>query len=441
MATEIPAATFGENLRFNLLHTVPYVSRGVFTENPYWVSFWSQRQRDPLAVKFIGDLRARHRSDFIYIRLLAKKSLLVLDHDAIKHILDASPRIYADPEPKRKGMSRFQPNALTISRGEEWRRRRAFNDSVLGDKDGSHPWLERFLQIIRDEVGDGVGADRRDSWTWKDFDDLFTGIAAQVIFGRGESDAAPFRALKKMMRESNRMVFLGRKSKYFDEFYAHIARCLAAPREKSLVSLCAQQPSSADTRVENQITHWMFAMKDTLAINVVRALALIVSHAAAEQRVREEIDRTDLTSAAGVADMKYLQACLQEAMRLWPTTLMLMRETLVDDSIGNTRIPAKTQVMIHNGFNHRNPRDQDFADRLVPELWLDDAVHYHINHLSNGPQVCAGKSLALDIGKGVLAMLLKNNRFVLEQPDLDPQRPLPHAYDHYRIRVKRKAIT
>ncbi len=437
MAAKISSATLGENLRFNRLHVIPYLSRGVFTESPYWVSFWARRQRDPLAVQFIGNLREKHQSDFIYVRMLAKKTLLVLERDAIRHILDASPQKYADPEPKRKGMSRFQPNALTISRGDDWRDRRVFNIGVLGDRSGSHPYLAHFLATVRKEAGDTLSGGAGNLLNWQDFAELFTRIALQIIFGQGEIDASAFEALKKMMRESNRMVFLGRKSKYFDDLYAHLNRHLEAPRDNSLVALCAQVPSSANTRIENQIPHWMFAMKDTLAINVVRALALIAAHPSAEQRVREEIDKSDLTSAASVANMKYLEACIQEAMRLWPTTLMLMRESLVDDRIGDIDISSKTQVMIHNGFNHRNPQAHDFADRFYPELWIGSEVNYHINHLSNGPQVCAGKSLALDIGKGVLATLLKNDRFALEQPALDPQRPLPHAYDHYRVKFKR----
>lgn len=426
---DIPTVSFADNLRFNLFHIIPYLSRGVFTENRFWVGFWAKRQRDPGAVKFIGGLREKYQRDYLYISMLGKKSLLVLSHEGIKRILDHSPAIYAEPKTKRKGMSHFQPNALTISRGPEWRDRRAFNESVLEFKDGLHPYADGFLQIIRDEVAKASNGLR----SWDDYQRLFEFIALQVIFGKGKKDTSLTDDLKAMMHESNPPVVFDRKSKYFDGFYQKIRGHLASPEAGSLVSLCKQAPATARTQVENQIPHWMFAMKDTLAINTVRALALILSHPEAEERVREEMGQTDLSSAREIDGLKYLEACLQEAMRLWPSTLMLVRESLAEDNVGGCLIPAGTQVIIHNGFNHRDARTHGFADRFFPETWLKGGVDYHFNHLSNGAQVCAGKALALFIGKAVLATLLADNRLRLHKPGLDATGPVPYAYDHYSI--------
>jgi hypothetical protein len=50
-------------------------------------------------------------------------------------------------------MAHFQPHAVTISRGEEWRDRRRFNEAVLGGGDQLHPSADRYLETIRQEVG------------------------------------------------------------------------------------------------------------------------------------------------------------------------------------------------------------------------------------------------------------------------------------------------
>src|SRR5205823_2609352 len=104
-------------------------------------------------------------------------------------------------------------------------------------------------------------------------------------------------------------------------------------------------------------------------------------------------------SAQDVESLKYLEACVQEAMRLWPTTPWLLRETVTEDTLNGCRVAAKTQVLILNNFNHRDKQSHPFADRFTPELWIDNGSNFCFNHLSNGPQVCAGKGLALFIAK------------------------------------------
>ena len=66
--------------------------------------------------------------------------------------------------------------------------------------------------------------------------------------------------------------------------------------------------------------HWMFAMWETLGANTVRALAAILAHPDVEGYVRGEMAMADPSTATGIVRLPYLEGCLQEAMRLWPTT-------------------------------------------------------------------------------------------------------------------------
>jgi cytochrome P450 len=414
-------------------YAIPYFLRGVFTENRGWVRFWTRFQPDPLAVRRISALRANYQSDYLVVNFMGKKSLLVMSADGIKSILDRSPAIYAEPLEKRKRMSHFQPNALTISRGEEWQDRRRFNVAVLQEE--LHEYAGTFLEIIREAVG------AEPVRTWHAFEVLFERIALQIIFGHGMNDTSLTTELKAMMLESNRLLFSGQKSVHFDAFHKKVTAELTSPRARSLVAYCRHAPSSEVTAIGNQIPHWLFAMKDTLAINTARALALIAAHPTAAAAVREEIINTDLQSPGSVTGMQYLEGCIQEAMRLWPTTPLLMRVALVDDELEGRQVPAGTQVVIHNGFNHRNPENGESADRFCPALWSGSAVDYRFNHLSNGTQSCAGKALALFIAKALLATLLATHTYRLRKPSLDPGKPLPYAYDHYGIELEAVPLT
>ncbi len=124
-------------------------------------------------------------------------------------------------------------------------------------------------------------------------------------------------------------------------------------------------------------------------------------------------------------------------MRLWPTTPLLSRHSLSESTLAGAVVPAATQILILNTFNHRDGQRHDFADTFSPELWLDRPADYHFNHLSNGPQACAGVDLALLLGKAVLAALLADGRWILERPKLRPERPLPHMLNHFRLRFRR----
>jgi cytochrome P450 len=202
------------------------------------------------------------------------------------------------------------------------------------------------------------------------------------------------------------------------------------------VALVAEAPQTPETKPAGQVTHWLFALGDTLAINALRCLAVLVSHGAELERVRDELQHADLSSAGDVAGLKRLEACLNEAMRLWPTTAMLSRETVREVELDGAKVPSGTQLLIVNTFNHRDRAEHEFADRFAPEAWLDGdaAADWSFNHFSHGPQGCPGAGLALFVGQAMLANLLAQREVRLIEPKLDPGRPMPHMLDFFGLR-------
>jgi cytochrome P450 len=328
-------------------------------------------------------------------------------------------------------MTHFQPDALTISRGAQWRDRRTFNESVLATSERVHPFGKRFLVVVEDEVG---RLSPGSTLEYRHWEDLFDKITLRVIFGdSARSDQRLTELLEKLMAESNRLVGLKPTGDYY-EFYGALERHLTDPSPDSLLARFADAPQTDVTRVVHQIPHWIFAMRDTLGANAYRALAAIVADPSVDGKVREELAAADLSDPAQVDGLRYLEGCLHEAMRLWPTTPLLARESTREAVLAGEQIDEGTQVMLLNVFNHRDADNVEDADRLDPERWQGDREDYRFNHLSNGTQDCPGGPLVLLLGKAVIGQMLVRHQLELTEPKLDPAKPLPHMFNFFEAR-------
>jgi cytochrome P450 len=426
----LPAASLGESLRFVASGLLPSLVRGLFSPRPRMMRWLTAMNSDGRAIRVVSGIRDNHPGQGA--RLLGGRLVVLWGDNAIREVLDRSADAYgSDAGAKGKGMSHFQPAAATLSRGEDWRDRRTFNESVLATSEKAHPMAERFLVVVADEVSRmRVGS----SLEWSAWEELFDHVTLRVIFGdRAREDQELTGRLEKLMGEANRIVGLGASDDFY-EFYAELERLLRDPEPGSLLARFADAPHTDRTRMVHQIPHWMFAMRDTLGANAYRTLAAIVADPAVERRVREELANADLSDPAAVVGLSYLEGCMQEAMRLWPTTPLLIRETTRETTLGGETLDEGTQVIIPNTFNHRDARHVPEADGFRPERWADAPREYRFNHLSNGSQDCPGGPMVLLLGKAAVAGTLDRYRLRLQEPGLVPGRPLPHMLDFFSVR-------
>jgi cytochrome P450 len=432
MAREIPTLSFSESQKFKMLHLVPGVLQGLFVRRPAMVAVFTRMDSDRRGYRLLEALRRKYGSGSFLLR--GGRDLVLTEPALIREVLEGSPDPWGPPKPKRKGMGHFQPGALTLSTGDEWRRRRLYNEAVLETGD-LHHLAGGFLQIVRDDTGMAL-AEWGGDVDWKRFDRLFERVAVQVIFGRGERDERRLiEALETLMRQSNRLVAL-RRSRDFAELHGGIERHLAEPHPGSLLDAASHGEPDEAVRVGRQVPHWMFAMGGTLAVNVARALAVIAARRDVEAMVRRELVGADLGDARGVAGLAYLSGCLQEAMRLWPTTPLIAREAQHDVELAGIEVPAGGKALIPNLFNHRDAAAVEAAHEFRPERWQGEVEPYRFNHFSNGPQICAGADLAMFLGVAAMAHLLAASRFTLASPALPTAGELPFMLNHFDLRLR-----
>ena len=418
-----PSASLVESARFNSLVIVPNALQGLFRRRRQAVRAATAANVDGLAVGLLSGMRDRHDGGPVWVRVMTDRALLLLTPADAHRALQGSPEPFApDPEGKRKGMVAFQPDALTISRDGIWRNRRDFTEAVLDTGEPLHRLSDRFAAVAREEAGALAREVGSGELCWDDWQRAFRRLARRVALGdAARSDDELTEELAAMMDEANGMP--GKPSERYPAFAARLRAYVDARDEDALVGSFGQAPHGEETRVEGQLPHWLFATHDTLAINAYRALAAIAAHPRARARVTEE---------------GYLEACLSDAMRLWPTTPMLSRVTLAETDWRGVTVPGGTQVLIVNTFLHRDRERIPYADRFSPEQWVDGdaAERLEFNHFSRGPQGCPGANLALFLGKEVLASLIGDREVEAVSSPLDPNRPMPHMLDFHSLRFR-----
>jgi cytochrome P450 len=436
MAEKLPRASLIEGVRFTAQVAVPNVVQGLFRRRPKAVAVACKLDLDGHAVGLVEGLRRRHGRRPLWIRVAKDESILVYSPEDVRRVLEGAPSPFAaDPDAKKRGMGHFQPEGLTISRGAAWETRRRFAVAVL-DTGKLHRFADRFRAVAQEEGAALLAEAERSSERKLEFDPFNRAgrrITRRVILGdAARDDDEVSELLAKLMDEANSMP-KERTGDTYDRFMDKVRRYVNAAEPGSLASLFGEAPAPADTKLEGQAVHWLFALGDTMPANAFRTLALIASHPRQRGEVDKELAAADLSTAEGVAGLSYLDACIEEAMRLWPTTAMLSRVTTEDVRWNGDVLPQGTQIFIVNTFNHRDRETYDFADRFAPEAWIEGHARddWFFNHFSHGPQGCPGAGMTLFIAKALLAELLTTRQFRLLAPKLNPDKPLPHMFDYY----------
>ena len=426
-------ASIPEGVRFTAQVGVPNVLQGLFRKREKVVSVAGLVQADQLAYGCTASLVKKYGVEPFWVRLVAEEALLVHHPDDIRRVLEGSPSPFAsDPDAKRKGMTAFQPNALTLSRGDVWEARRAFAESVLDTGRPLHR-LARGFAVLAVEEADGL-LDLGRPVAWGDVNDAFQRLTRRVVLGADATDDDDLtEQLGGLMDAGNKMP--GRPAEGYSDFHDRLQKYVDRPDPDALTGLVAAAPhaDADETDTAGQLIHWLFAMGDTLPANLLRTLAVLACHPMQLAEVRAELDGKRLTAAGTVAGATYLAGCIQDTMRLWPTTALFGRVTTDEVRFPNGElVPAGSQVLIHNLFNHRNRDRIPYADRFAPEEWVngDAADDWSFNFFSNGPQGCPGAGLAVFLGQAFLGRLLtRADPVVTAGPQPHPGKPLPYSLD------------
>ncbi|KAH6946600.1 hypothetical protein HPB50_014158 [Hyalomma asiaticum] len=152
------------------------------------------------------------------------------------------------------------------------------------------------------------------------------------------------------------------------------------------------------------------------------ALYLIGLYPEHQELIHQELDdifgsnQTRPVTSDDLKQMKYLECCLKESQRLYPSVPFITRKCEQDFMIAGRKLPkgADIQMSIYN--LHRDPKVFPKPEEFIPDRFFPENVKgrhvFAFVPFSAGPRNCIGQRFAMMEEKVVIANILRNYKLV-----------------------------
>ncbi|XP_046632812.1 cytochrome P450 4c3-like [Daphnia pulicaria] len=177
--------------------------------------------------------------------------------------------------------------------------------------------------------------------------------------------------------------------------------------------------------MRDEVSSMMAGGHDTTALAFTWFLYMMAKNPEKQELVMDELnlvfggtDRPCTTQ--DLTELKYLECCIKETMRLYPSIPFMLRRLPEDVEIGGYILPKGVTIgMMVHGMHH-NPKVYPDPEAFKPERFLPEnrvGRHpYAFIPFSAGPRNCIGQKFAMLELKVVSANLLRRFQFSVRDP-------------------------
>jgi cytochrome P450 len=153
----------------------------------------------------------------------------------------------------------------------------------------------------------------------------------------------------------------------------------------------------------------LFAGHETTGSTLSWLLYLIASDETVLEKLKNKIADIDIMDSPRD---NYINAVINESMRLYPSVWVSERLTVNDDEFGGFSYPAGTSILTYLYGMHRHSGYWDDAERFNPERFLtpEGTINKNIKNyfpFGAGPRMCVGNNFAMAEISFVLYMIFK----------------------------------
>ncbi|XP_026678195.1 cytochrome P450 4c3-like [Diaphorina citri] len=177
------------------------------------------------------------------------------------------------------------------------------------------------------------------------------------------------------------------------------------PAFLDLLIEASERHNLSDENIREEVDTFMFEGHDTTSAAICWTLLLLGSNQEIQNKVYEEILVTSFKAlhkpftTRSLNSMKYLEACIKEALRLYPSVPFIARKLSEDVPLPDYVLPRDTEVIIVVYNLHRDPEVFPRPELYDPDRFLSENVAgrnpYAYIPFSAGPRNCIGEEFSV----------------------------------------------
>jgi len=409
----------------------PLVAQGAVVRRPRVTAWAERRQVDRTSHRLLERLRARYHGAPLVVRLGGRRLVVATRPEHVERVLAGSPEPFTPASWEKRGaLVHFQPDGVLVSPLPERLVRRPYNETVLDMSEPVHHDGAALVAAVERETAELVTAvESSGRLDWDTFAASWWRTVRTVVLGRAARDDERLVTLLDALRRDGNWSWFRPRRPWLRAALDRRIEEYVTIAEPGTLAARGREAGGADV-VRRQIPHWLFAF-DAAGAATFRALAV----AAARTAVRDRLLAEPTTAERGPAVLPFARGCVLESVRLWPTTLAILRDATAPVRWGARTFPAGTGFVVLSAFFHRDADRLPFADAFAPEAWLDGRADagWGLVPFSGGPVPCPGRNVVLLLASHTLARVARLDLTVGRGRYL-AQDPLPATMDHLGLR-------
>lgn len=361
--------------------------------------------------------RAMHAKfgDTVPLRLGPYRSWLLFHPDQIEVVLATKADKFIRFERMMNVLRQWNGESLFIAEGQSWhnRRRKVLPAFARRKMPAYEAVFHRVAQDWVNLLSERAGADGR---VRIDADEIFAHIALDIalrtLFGGGFAEgmdqvsthikvlsevafqecASPlvlpdFLPLKSKQRKKAAMAFMR------DLVRDLVEQRLKGPVGDDLLQVLIETHEGDKKEICDDAMSLLIAGHETSGAALSWIFALLADNPTALQKCQVELE-----SESETAKLSYLNAVIDEALRLYPPGYTLfLRQATKDIDIAGVEVKSGDLLQIIPYMTGRDPRFFDEPDTFRPERFLSESTwpFYANIPFSAGPRACTGHQFAL----------------------------------------------
>jgi hypothetical protein len=383
---------------------------------------------DDRALRRVRRLRHQYGEGPVLLRIAGRTIALVLAGDDVHRLLRETPEPFAAATGLKIGaLTHFQPHAVLVTNPPLRAGRRELNEDALDSHLPVHRHGHRFVDVVHQEL-DGLHGT---TLGWNEFRTVWSRVVRRIVLGdAARNDVELTEQLDQLRADANWAQLGPAHDDVRARFLATLSRYVDKAEPGSLAEALAGGSETLDPA--GQVPHWLFAF-DAAGIALWRLLAVLGTDRSRLEPIVAEAHHPEASPL-----LAHAGAAMQESLRLWPTTLVVLRQSREDTEWRGKIAPAGTEFVIVSSMFHRDDEALDFANRFEPAAWLDGRADgpWPIVPFSEGPAGCPGRNVVLLTTSTAVSHLA--GRYDL---DVDPATraklagPMPGTFNHAGVRI------